>query len=142
MLLSSTIISELMILNSALPLSLFPQFTASNKTESTMVSSGAFIVLINNMEKNFIMGIRSDLNTILRENMSALMEAVFILKEIAEEDVLSQDNWNFTPQTMDTTLKTQFLKSSGPYLLINKQFKKILKSKNNDTFVLYFSSKK
>lgn len=132
---SSIITSELTTLNLALQPSFFHQSTGSNKTESTMASFGAFTVSINSKESNFTTEIRSDLNTILQENTSALTEAVSTLKEIAEEAAQQQDSWSYMLSTMGTTLKMQFLKLSGPYRSIKKQFKRTPTSKINDNFV-------
>jgi hypothetical protein len=57
-----------------------------------MVLSGKFTVLIKKMVKIFIMEIKLDLSMIHLANMSVLMEAVFIQKEIVDVDVRLLDN--------------------------------------------------
>jgi len=64
----------------------------SKKIKLIMVLSGKFTVLIKKMVKIFIMEIKLDLNMILLANMSVLMAAVFIQKEIADVDVQLLDN--------------------------------------------------
>ena len=53
---------------------------------------GTFSVLTRKSDKNSIMAIRSDSNTTIPENMSALMEVPSTLREIAEEAAPSSVN--------------------------------------------------
>lgn len=134
-LLLSIIIFELMTHNLDLLQSFFLQFMESKKIKLIMVLSGKFTVLIKKMVKIFIMEIKLDLNMILLANMSVLMAAVFIQKEIADVDVQLLDNQNFMQLIMGIILSTLFSKLSEHYLLINKLLTKIFNCKKLDLII-------
>ena len=83
------------------------------------------------------MVIRSESSTILQESMSVLMEAVFTLREIVEEDARLLDSWNSMPSIMDIIPMMLFSKLLVPYLLIKKLYNKTFKLKKNDVLISF-----
>lgn len=98
-----------------------------------MALYGRFNVLIKKMVNNLTLVTKSDLNMIRRENMSALMEVVFTLKEIVDVDAKLLGNSNFMPFKMVIIQMILCSKSKGDWFLITQKIKMF----NNDSKILF-----